>query len=120
LLPLRLPASLNTVETDTINTQTTATANPDTRPGLASHQGGYQGGPVELDRVVPVSGNLAVRGKPFWLGPARSGVTVTFWADCDIIHLTIAGARVKTVRDTVRQVRRHYYRYCCICWLSWR
>lgn len=47
--------------------------------------------------MVPASGNLAVAGKQFWLGPARAGVTVTFWADCDVIHLLIAGARVKTV-----------------------
>jgi hypothetical protein len=40
-----------------------------------------------------------VAGKQFWLGPARAGVTVTFWADHDVIHLTIAGARVKTVRS---------------------
>jgi hypothetical protein len=31
--------------------------------------------------------------------PARAGVTVTFWADPDVIHLLIAGARVKTVRS---------------------
>lgn len=42
---------------------------------------------------------LAVRGKQFWLGPARAGVTVTFWADHDVIHLSIAGARVKTLRS---------------------
>src|SRR5947209_10539544 len=56
----------------------------------------YRGGPVEFDRVVPASGNLAVRGKQFWLGPARAGLTITFWADHDVIHLSIAGARVKT------------------------
>jgi hypothetical protein len=49
--------------------------------------------------VVPASGNLGVRGKQFWLGPARAGATVTFWADHDVIHLSIAGARVKTVRS---------------------
>ena len=27
--------------------------------------------------------------------PARAGMTVTFWASTDVIHLTIAGARVK-------------------------
>ncbi|MFH9330689.1 IS481 family transposase [Streptomyces althioticus] len=37
-------------------------------------------GPVEFERVVPASGNLQVAGKQFWLGPARSGLTVTFWA----------------------------------------
>ncbi|WP_432252247.1 IS481 family transposase [Streptomyces sp. HNM1019] len=57
------------------------------------------GGPVEFDRVVPASGNLQVAGKQFWLGPARSGLTVTFWADTSVIHLMIAGARIKTVRS---------------------
>lgn len=57
------------------------------------------GGPVEFERVVPASGNLQVAEKQFWLGPARSGLTVTFWADTQVIHLLIAGARVKTVRS---------------------
>jgi hypothetical protein len=59
----------------------------------------YCGGPVEFDRVVPPSGNLQVAGKQFWLGPTRSGITVTFWADTDVIHLLIAGARLKSVRS---------------------
>ena len=59
----------------------------------------WNGGPVEFDRVVPPSGNMEVRGKQFWLGPARSGVTVTFWADTDVIHLLIGMARVKSVRS---------------------
>jgi hypothetical protein len=49
--------------------------------------------------VTKRSGNLQVAGKQFWLGPARSGVTVRFWADPDVIHLLIAGALVKTVRS---------------------
>ncbi|MET7607807.1 IS481 family transposase, partial [Streptomyces avermitilis] len=57
------------------------------------------GGPVEFERVVPASGNLQVAGKQFWLGPARSGLTVTFWADTSVIHLLVAGTRVKTVRS---------------------
>ncbi|MFF7859452.1 IS481 family transposase [Streptomyces sp. NPDC007904] len=57
------------------------------------------GAPVEFERVVPASGNLQVAGKQFWLGPARSGLTVTFWADTSVIHLLIAGARIKTVRS---------------------
>ncbi|WP_411267404.1 IS481 family transposase [Actinoplanes sp. KI2] len=59
----------------------------------------WSGAAVEFDRVVPPSGNLQVAGKQFWLGPARSGVTVRFWADPDVIHLLIAGALVKTVRS---------------------
>ncbi|MEV7347278.1 IS481 family transposase [Streptomyces sp. NPDC093544] len=57
------------------------------------------GGPVEFERVVPASGNLQVAGKQFWLGPARSGLTVTFWADTSVIHLLVARARIKTVRS---------------------
>jgi hypothetical protein len=53
----------------------------------------------EFDRVVPPSGNLMVCRRQFWLGPARSGITVTFWADSDVIHLLIAGARIKSVRS---------------------
>jgi transposase InsO family protein len=56
-------------------------------------------GPVEFERVVPASGNLQVAGKQFWLGPARVGLTVTFWADTQVIHLLIAGTRIKTVRS---------------------
>ncbi|MER6121095.1 IS481 family transposase [Streptomyces sp. NPDC001795] len=58
-----------------------------------------QGGPVEFERVVPPSGNLQVGGKQFWLGPARSGLTVTFWVDTQVIHLLIAGVRIKSVRS---------------------
>ncbi|MFB7249070.1 IS481 family transposase [Streptomyces populi] len=58
-----------------------------------------EGGPVEFERVVPASGNLQVAGKQFWLGPSRAGLTVTFWADTSVIHLLIAGTRIKTVRS---------------------
>jgi len=54
-------------------------------------------GPVEFDLVVPPSGNMSVAGRQFWLGPARAGLTVRFWADLQVIHLSIAGARVKSV-----------------------
>ncbi|MFI0091522.1 IS481 family transposase [Streptomyces bobili] len=57
------------------------------------------GGPVEFERVVPASGNLQVAGKQFWLGPARAGLMVTFWADTSVIHLLVAGTRIKTVRS---------------------
>src|SRR5215211_9204749 len=57
------------------------------------------GGPVEFDRVVPPSRNLWAMGRQFWLGTQRAGQTVRFWASVDVIHLTIAGARVKSVRS---------------------
>ena len=56
-------------------------------------------GAVEFDRVVPPAGNMWIAGKQFWLGPARAGITVTFWADHDVIHLSAGGARLKTVRS---------------------
>jgi transposase InsO family protein len=113
MLPLRLPATLQPADSPQ------ACANPSSAPPTPAEsvQAGetveavredadtpvtplvYQGGPLEFDRVVPASGNLAVRGKQFWLGPARVGATVTFWADHDAIHLSIAGARVKTIRS---------------------
>jgi transposase InsO family protein len=57
------------------------------------------GGPVEFDRVVPPSGNLWAMGRQFWLGPQRAGTTVRFWASVDVIHLTINGARIKSLRS---------------------
>jgi transposase InsO family protein len=95
------PATATATGTGTATATATATA-VDSDPQVAttaSAQAVYRGGPVEFDRVVPPSGNLAVRGKQFWLGPHRAGLTVRFWADEDVIHLSIAGARVKSVRS---------------------
>jgi transposase InsO family protein len=59
----------------------------------------WHGGPVEFDRIVPPSGNLWVAGRQFWLGPARAGTVIRFWADCQLIHLSAGGARIKTLRS---------------------
>jgi transposase InsO family protein len=67
--------------------------------GAAAAPGHWLGGPVEFDRVVPPSGNLWVANRQFWLGPARSGMVIRFWADCQLIHLSAGGARIKTVRS---------------------
>jgi hypothetical protein len=40
-----------------------------------------------------------VAQRQFWLGPARAGQTVRFWASVDVIHLSIAGAQVKSLRS---------------------
>jgi transposase InsO family protein len=61
--------------------------------------GRWAGGPVEFDRVVPPSGNLWAAGRQFWLGPARAGTVIGFWADTDLIHLSAGGARIKTLRS---------------------
>jgi transposase InsO family protein len=70
----------------------------DTAPE-ALKPGEYHGGPIEFAKVVPSSGNMCVAHKQFWLGPKRAGLVARFWADCELIHVSIGGARVKTVRS---------------------
>jgi Integrase core domain len=93
LLPLWLPAALAVVgepaRTATVERAVDAGAAPEAT----------ETGAVEFDRVVPPSGNMWVAGRQFWLGPARAGQTVRFWASVDVIHLSIAGARVKSLRS---------------------
>ena len=57
------------------------------------------GDPVEVDKVVPASGNMTLCQNQFWLGPARAGQVVRFWIDCEWVHLSIGGQRVKTLRS---------------------
>lgn len=100
LLPLRLPTRLAAVESAVApEPGTAAAAPPREQADDPPAERDYRGGPVEFERVVPASGNLAVLGKQFWLGPIRAGITVTFWADTQVIHLTAGGARIKTVRS---------------------
>jgi hypothetical protein len=98
LLPLRLPSviALAPVLAAPADPQP---APPGTTPAPEGSAQPYRSGPVEFDRVVPPSGNMAVLGKQFWLGTPRAGMMVRFWASTDVIHLTIAGARVKSVRS---------------------
>jgi len=98
LLPLRLPAVIALAAAPAASTpQAELAERPAEPPGPAVRV--YDGGPVEFERVVPASGNMQVARRQFWLGPDRSGITVTFWASTEVIHLLIAGARVKTVRS---------------------
>jgi transposase InsO family protein len=69
------------------------------RPTTATVPASWPGGPIEFDRVVPASGNLGVAGKQFWLGPARAGQVITFWADVNVIHLLVGGVRLKSLRS---------------------
>ena len=97
LLPLRLPVALTTAREPEDQ--------PEPEPAGADAAAALPigpvaaGGAVEFDRVVPASGNLGVAGKQFWLGPQRAGLTVTFWADTDVIHLLAAGTRIKSLRS---------------------
>ncbi|MEU8268543.1 IS481 family transposase [Sphaerisporangium sp. NPDC049002] len=53
---------------------------------------------VEVDRIVPDSGNLSVAGQQVWLGPDRAGMSITLWISTAHLHvLTACGDRLKTV-----------------------
>jgi Integrase core domain len=59
---------------------------------------------VEVDRVVPPSGNMWVGGQQFWLSPARAGQTVTLWIDTTTVHLSVGGWRIKTMPSRLSEV----------------
>jgi transposase InsO family protein len=94
VLGLRIPAEL---------TRPARPAQPDDEaaapsPALpaADPQPAY-GQAVELDRVVPPSGNLWLAGQQIWLGPALTGRTVRLHAGLDRVHVLLDGYRVKTL-----------------------
>lgn len=93
LLPLWLPGALAAAP------EPTGTPTVERAIDAGAAPAAVDGGPVEFDRVVPASGNLWAMRRQFWLGPQRAGQTVRLWASVDVIHLTIAGARVKSLRS---------------------
>jgi hypothetical protein len=48
---------------------------------------------VEIDRVVPASGNLGVCGQQVWLGTGQAGHLVTLWIDTSTVHLALLDQR---------------------------
>jgi hypothetical protein len=50
---------------------------------------------VELERVVPPSGNLWLAGQQIWLGPALTGHTIRLWAGPDRVHVLMNGQRIQ-------------------------
>jgi len=71
-----------------------AQAAPEPMAGETYHHGQPA---VEVDRVVPPSGNLWIGVQQVWLGPALSGRQVTLWADQVSLHVLLDGTRIKTV-----------------------
>jgi transposase InsO family protein len=63
---------------------------------------------VEVDRIVPPSGNLTLCQQQFWFGPMHAGVIITLRADTTVVHLLRNGQRIKTVpsRLTLAQIRQ--------------
>jgi transposase InsO family protein len=56
---------------------------------------------VEVDRVVPASGNLSIAGQQFWLGPQRAGQAVRFWIDTTTVHVSLQGRHHKTLPSRI-------------------
>jgi transposase InsO family protein len=81
-----------------------------TSPPAASHDMAAAAEPaswpdaVEVDRVVPPSGNMTVGTQQFWLGTARAGQTVTLWIDTATVHVSVGGWRIKTVPSRLSEV----------------
>ena len=92
-LSLWAPADLEPISPLPASGDTAAAATPASWPEA-----------VEVDRVVPPSGNMWAAGQQFWLGPARAGQTVTLWMDTTTVHLCIGGWRIKTVPSRLTEV----------------
>ncbi len=94
VLGLRVPAELVPP-----NPVLPADPEPEASPAPAPASGALPkaGHAVELDRVVPPSGNMRVAGQQIWLGPAMTGRTVRVWAGLDRVHVLLNGHRIKTL-----------------------
>lgn len=54
-------------------------------------------GAVVVERVVPASGNLWLRGQQFWFGPQRARQRVRIWIDSTTAHVSLDGWHYKTL-----------------------
>ncbi|MFE5816953.1 IS481 family transposase [Streptomyces sp. NPDC056479] len=90
-LPLVLPARL-----DLVTQQDPPTPPPEPAP-LAWPLAEGEIGAIEVERQVPASGNLSLRGQQIWFGPALAGTRVTLRIDVNRLHVLIGGARHKTL-----------------------
>jgi Integrase core domain len=60
-------------------------------------------GPVELEVLVPASGNLQLVGRQLWVGRVLAGQEVRIWADLRSIHLSTSDGRLlKTLPSRYR------------------
>ncbi len=59
---------------------------------------------IEIERIVPASGNMTIGPQQFWLGTSRTSQSVSFWIDTTTVHMSIAGWRIKTVPSRLSAV----------------
>lgn len=100
---LKLPPSLIT-EADETQPPTPPPLTVPARPTVATAPPHFA---IEVTRIVPASGNLTVAGQQFWLGPLHAGREVTLWADASVVHLMLAGVRLKSVPSRLSQAQLH-------------
>jgi transposase InsO family protein len=91
VLGLRVPAELDRPRPVPPDHGTAGAASPSPAHPLAADHQLAAGQAVELDRIVPPSGNLWLAGQQIWLGPAMTGRTVRLWAGLDRVHVLLAG-----------------------------
>ena len=94
-LPLKVPPVLAVAAGPPVSAPATdaspAVVSKPSLPPVANHAA------VEIDRVIPASGNLRVGPQQFWLGPTRAGQTITLWIDTQTVYVRIGQHRLKTL-----------------------
>jgi len=95
-ISLRVPAELTRQGPPSVSAPAPSPAGLAARPGQDTCSD-RQGRAVELDRLVPPSGNLWIAGQQIWLGPALRGRTVRLWAGLTQVHVLLDGHRIKTL-----------------------
>ena len=94
---LRIPAELTRQPPPSVPGADPAPGDEAAAPPAQNCGSGGQHQAVELDRVVPPSGNLWIAGQQIWLGPAMTGRTVRLWAGLSQVHVLLDGHRIKTL-----------------------
>jgi hypothetical protein len=101
-LALKLPPSL-TMTADEIRPPSSPAGRPPTESAVNAAT--PTGLAVEVIRTVPASGNMTVSAQQFWLGPVHAGREITLRADTTVVHLLLAGVRLKTVLSRLSLVQ---------------
>jgi transposase InsO family protein len=100
-LPLWLPADLTPLPAPAEPAAVAPTVPP---AAVIAHSAAHATDAVEVDRVVPASGNLQVAGQQVWLGRQRAGQPVTLWIGTTTVHVTVAGQHLKTLPSRLSAV----------------
>lgn len=99
VLPLKVPAELDAQKTTSGPTQQAVSEPASSSEGSSSALEPHTelNGALELERVVPASGNLWLAGQQLWLGPGFAGRPIGIWVDTTSMHLSVDGQHLKTV-----------------------